>query len=103
MSTSGDQPVDASRIDYERLATAIVDELERRGLFYTSSSDGLVRLQDLADELGVSRQTIYRRLNRHDIPKRDVHGQIKHGGGYTYISRSEWAEKCSIDTRAVRS
>lgn len=64
----------------------------------------LVPVGDLADELGVSRRTIYRRLETHEIPRRGAQGYPKESGDTTasYVSRTEWESRGEVATRAVR-
>jgi hypothetical protein len=85
------------------LADYVVDELERRGLVTPSERD-LVPVRKLAEEEEVSTRTVYRRLNRYDIPKRDVTGKPKADGDTrtTYVSRSEWRSAGELSTRQVR-
>jgi len=89
-------------IDYQRLASAIVDELEDRGL--VGEGDELLTVKQVAERAGLSTPTVYRRLNRHDIPKRDAGGRPKDSGEKTttLISWSEWQLAEELDTRIVR-
>lgn len=88
-------------VDYKRLASAIVDELEDRGL--VGEGDELLTVKQVAERAGISTPTVYRRLNRHDIPKRDAGGRPKKGGNTTtMISWSEWQLAEELDTRIVR-
>jgi len=90
-----------SKLDYDRLASAVVDELEDRGL--VGEGDELLTIQQVAERTGLSTPTVYRRLNRHDIPKRDAGGRPKDGGKTTtFISWSEWQLAEQLDTRIVR-
>jgi DNA-binding transcriptional MocR family regulator len=70
----------------------------------TEKKDPLPRLQDLADELGVSRSTMYAKLRRHGIPVRDSNGFPKAEGDRSaaHVSRSEWESKEALHTRTVR-
>lgn len=95
-------------IDYDRLAAAVVDEMEDRGLVAGGSSaqkeKGLVPLQELAEEEGVAPSTIYRRyLYGTEIPRRTAEGFEKESKGRTtYISRAELEVGERLDTRIVR-
>ena len=66
--------------------------------------DELPRLQAFADELGISRSTMYAKLERRGIPVRDSHGYPKDSGDRSaaHVSRTEWEEGEQIDTRTVR-
>jgi len=64
----------------------------------------LPRLQALADELGVAPRTVYRKLEKHEIPIRDSHGYPKEEGdrSASHVSRMEWEARERRDTRSVR-
>ncbi|WP_103029993.1 helix-turn-helix domain-containing protein [Salinibacter altiplanensis] len=64
----------------------------------------LVPLADLAEELGVARSTIYRRLEENGIPIRTAGGAPKEEGDRSaaYVSRSEWEGGKELHTRTVR-
>jgi len=90
---------------------AILDELralrrEVRDLKRQSLGRGrdLVPLADLADELGVARSTIYRRLEEKSIPIRTASGAPKEEGDRSaaYVSRSEWEGGEELHTHSVR-
>jgi len=90
---------------------AILDELralrrEVRDLRRQSLRRGrdLVPLADLADELGVARSTIYRRLEEKGIPIRTANGAPKEEGDRSaaYVSRSEWEGGEELHTQTVR-
>jgi hypothetical protein len=65
----------------------------------------LVEMDRLADELGVSRRTLYRRLDKANIPVRDMNGFPKEKGdtSKSYVSRTEWEAGERLHTRTVRS
>ena len=90
---------------------AILEELralrrEVRDLKQQSLGRGrdLVPLADLADELGVARSTIYRRLKQKGIPVRTANGAPKEEGDRSaaYVSRSEWEGGEELHTHSVR-
>lgn len=94
-------PAPMKGIDYQRLASAVVDELEDRGL--VGEGDELLTVKQVAERSGITTPTVYRRLNREGIPKRDVAGRPKDGGrSTTMISWSEWQLAEKLDTRIVR-
>jgi predicted DNA-binding transcriptional regulator AlpA len=68
------------------------------------NSSDLVPLQALADELGVARSTIYRRLKEKGIPIRTATGAPKEEGDRSraFVSRSEWEGGEELHTRTVR-
>jgi predicted DNA-binding transcriptional regulator AlpA len=68
------------------------------------NSSDLVPLQALAEELGVARSTIYRRLEQKGIPIRTASGAPKEEGDRSaaYVSRSEWEGEEELHTRTVR-
>jgi hypothetical protein len=95
--------MDLSTDMLDALAVRIVDELEARGLVEPKEKD-LVSVQKLAEEEGVSRSTVYRRLERYGIPRRDVTGKPKTEGDKrtTFVSRAEWRSAGALSTRQVR-
>ena len=91
----------------DELARRVVDEMERRGLVVPEGSDqGLVPLQQLAEEEGVAPSTIYRRYiweTGLGLPKRTEEGLPKEGEKRTtYLSRLEIEVGEPLDTRVVR-
>jgi len=68
------------------------------------SQKELPRLQALADEVGISRSAMYRKLDRHGIPVRGSMGFPKEEGDRSaaHVSRTEWEAKGKKDTRTVR-
>ena len=82
-----------------------LDDIEGqlRGMRREATSD-LVPLADLAEELGVARSTIYRRLKQKGIPVRTANGAPKEEGDRSaaYVSRSEWEGGEELHTRTVR-
>lgn len=91
-----------SSLDYDRLASAVVDEMEARGL--VGEGDELLTVQQVADRAGITTPTVYRRLDKEGIPKRDVAGRPKGGGrSTTMISWTEWELAEEVPTRAVRT
>lgn len=82
-----------------------LDDIEGqlRGMRREATSD-LVPLADLAEELGVARSTIYRRLEEKGIPIRTANGAPKEEGDRSaaYVSRSEWEGGEELHTRTVR-
>lgn len=92
---------DLSDEAWRKLASHLVDELEARGL--VTKGDDLVTLEKYAGEKDVARSTIYRRMKRHDIPRRRWHGGVKESdGGTAYVSRTEMEMGKKLDTRVVR-
>jgi hypothetical protein len=81
---------------------ALRDEV--RELHRQVGRDELPRLQDLADEIGVARSTLYSKLDRKGIPVRDSHGFPKSDGDRSaaHVSRTEWEAAEELDTRTVR-
>jgi len=81
---------------------ALRDEV--RELHRQVGRDELPRLQDLADELGIGRSTLYAKLDRKGIPVRDSHGVPKGDGDRSaaHVSRTEWEAAEELDTRTVR-
>jgi len=64
----------------------------------------LVRVQDFADRMDLSRSTVYQRAKKRGIPIRDKHGYPKEAGDRSaaYVSVTEWEEGEEIATRTVR-
>jgi hypothetical protein len=91
-------------IDYARLAEALADELKERGLVVPARrpSEELVSVPDLAEEEGVTRVTIHRRITKWGLVRRDEDGYPKEGKGTTYVSRTAWEMEEPISTRIVR-
>lgn len=82
---------------------ALRDEVRRlREEVRRERREELPRLQDLAEELGIARSTMYSKLKRAGIPIRDSHGFPKEGGGAAHVSRTEWEAAEELDTRTVR-
>jgi len=67
-------------------------------------SQELIRVQDLADTLGLARSTIYKRANKKGIPVRGKNGFPKEEGDKSaaYISRTEWESAEAASTQTVR-
>jgi len=85
----------------ERLASAVVDELEDRGL--VGEGDDIVPIQKYTYEKDIARTTVYRMLDWHDLPVRDVTGAKKGDSkGIACVSRTELAMETALDTRVVR-
>lgn len=88
-------------IDYQKLASALADELEERGL--VGEGDDIIHITKYAHEKGVDRSTVYRRAKRHGIPIRDFTGAKKKGGnGGAFVSRLEMECREELGTQAVR-
>lgn len=66
--------------------------------------DELPRLQDLAEELGIARSTMYAKLERHGIPVRTSTGFPKEEGDRSaaHVSRTEWEAAERLGTQTVR-
>lgn len=79
-----------------------LDDLERE--LRRERRDELPRLSELAEELGIHRATVYRKMKREGIPVRDSHGFPKEDGDKSaaHVSRSEWESKEELDTQSVR-
>lgn len=89
-------------IDYTKLATAVVDELEERGLV-VDGQDDVVPVRKYAYEKGISRSTVYRRAERNDVPIRDETGAVKEGeAGIACVSRMEMKLGEELGTQVVR-
>ena len=90
-----------SSLDYDRLAAALVDELEDRGL--VGDGDELLTVEQGAERAGVTTPTVYRRRTRTGRPTRDGGRRPKSGGSTTtMISWTEWSLGEEVPTRAVR-
>jgi len=70
----------------------------------SSFSDELVRLQDFADRVGLSRSAIYAAQRRGEIVIRDKHGYPKEEGdrSASYVSVTKWESSGRLDTQTVR-
>lgn len=103
------EATDAATLDdVAGMVASLQDEVRqlRRELRDAKSrmSQELVRVQDFADRMDISRGTVYRRAKKRGIPMRDAHGYPKEDGDRSaaYVSVTEWEAAEKIDTRTVR-
>jgi|APHM01.1.fsa_nt_gi hypothetical protein len=101
MSTATREP---SRADLLSAIQRLNRKLERLEEKVEGGQQELVRLPDLAEELSISRSTMYRKLDRKGIPVRGASGFPKEDGDRStaYVSRTEWESSGRLDTRTVR-
>jgi len=84
----------------QRLAAAVCDELEARGL--VGEGDDIVPVAKYAHEKGIDRSTVYRQAKRKGVPIRDETGAIKENGGVACVSRLEMEMEEELSMRSVR-
>ena len=90
--------------EIRRLHDRLDDMEEQLREMRSEATSNLVRLSDLAEELGVTPRTVRRRAKRHAIPIRTASGAPKDEGDRSaaYVSRSEWEGEKELHTRTVR-
>jgi DNA-binding transcriptional MocR family regulator len=99
------QPTSADILEELRALRSEVESLREQVQEQTTGRAApLPRLQDFAEELGISRSTMYAKLDRRGIPVRDSHGYPKDDGDRSaaHVTRTEWDERERLDTRTVR-
>lgn len=87
-------------LDYQKLASALADELEERGL--VGEGDDIVPIKKYAHEKDCSEATVRRQADRKGVPIRDETGAVKGTAGIACVSRTEMEMEEELGTRVVR-